>query len=144
MTIPAGHRSLKKTLQPDLLKKATFVSDGDEALDFLFHREEFASIRENSCPSIIFLDLQMSRVDGFIVLKEMRATNRLANLPVIVLTTLEFESDRKHALEYGAKDYIVKPWTLSDLSDEIDATLYKWLGYRQSDSGSEASGRFSN
>ena len=120
---------LEEVLHPDLLEKATFVTDGDEALNFLFHRGEYVSIPEDFYPAIIFLDLRMPRVDGFTVLQELRASKRHANIPVIILTTSDSASDRKRALEHGANDLIVKPWDVEDISKKIDLAIQEWLDY---------------
>lgn len=95
----------------------TFVlaTDGEEAL----------AILAGQIPDIILLDLVMPRKDGFATLAEIKASDRLKNIPVIVASNLGQKEDIDRALQLGAVDYIIK----SDLSlDELVAKLRGFLG----------------
>ncbi|MBT4384383.1 response regulator [Candidatus Peregrinibacteria bacterium] len=59
-------------------------------------------------PSLILLDLVMPKKDGFAVLTEIKANPETQNIPVIIMSNLGQESDKKKGLELGAVDYLVK------------------------------------
>jgi DNA-binding response OmpR family regulator len=72
--------------------------------------------------SLVILDLDMPRLDGFGVLDELRAQVRTASLPVIVLTAQHGESEEK-ALDLGAQDYLTKPVQTRSLTARVRAVL---------------------
>ncbi len=63
-------------------------------------------------PNIVLLDIMMPKVNGFDVLKELKATDDLKDIPVIVLTALIQDVDRVQGKKLGAADYIVKSETM--------------------------------
>ena len=82
------------------------VEDGETALQYMRGEASFAGAPR---PAIILLDINMPRMNGFEVLAEMRADTRLAQTPVIMLTTSKQESDILRAYSDGACSYISKP-----------------------------------
>lgn len=87
-------------LTPDFL----IAKDGSEALALL----------ERERPVLALLDVKMPKATGFEVLQAIRATPRLQNLPVIVMSSSEAEQDRQQALDLGAMRYWVKPAVFPD------------------------------
>lgn len=69
---------------------------------------------------LIILDIMMPVMDGFSVLKELRKTK---NIPVIILTAKEDEVDKILGLELGADDYVVKPFSMRELTARVKAIL---------------------
>lgn len=90
--------------------KVTSVYDGDSALANAFRNEY----------SMIVLDIMMPGKDGFEVLKEIR---KKSNVPVIMLTAKGETLDKILGLEFGADDYIVKPFEPKELVARIKAVL---------------------
>ena len=82
------------------------VEDGETALQYMRCEAPFT---DASRPSIVLLDINMPRMNGFEVLAEMRADSRLAQTPVVMLTTSKQESDILRAYSDGACSYISKP-----------------------------------
>jgi CheY-like chemotaxis protein len=82
------------------------VEDGDQALRFLRQEGEFENSRR---PSVVLMDINMPRKNGFEVLTEMQADSRLSNVPVVMLTTSKQESDILRAYASGACSFIAKP-----------------------------------
>jgi CheY-like chemotaxis protein len=92
----------------------TVAHDGEEAL---------AKIKEVK-PDIILLDLIMPKMDGFAVLKEVKNTPELANIPVMILSNLSQATDDNEAKKLGAVDFLVKAEiSLQDLIDHIKKVL---------------------
>lgn len=88
------------------------AADGEQALEQA----------RRSTPDLILLDLQMPRLDGFAVLRQLRADNRFRRLPVVALTAYAMQGDREKALEAGFTSYMTKPVNLVELRSHI-ATL---------------------
>ncbi len=86
------------------------AADGSAGLD-LFDRHR---------PDLVLLDIMMPMMDGWEVLRAMRARS---DVPVIMLTALTNESDQVAGLDGGADDYVVKPFTLRHLLARIRALL---------------------
>ncbi len=82
------------------------VVDGESALRYMRGEAPFANAQR---PAIVLLDINMPRMNGFEVLAEMRADPRLAQTPVIMLTTSKQESDILRAYSDGACSFISKP-----------------------------------
>lgn len=59
-------------------------------------------------PDLVLLDVIMPQLDGFSVLRELRASASMKNTPIIMLTNLGTDEDKKKGNEYGATDYLVK------------------------------------
>jgi len=125
---PAHRLLLRESLKTEQRARAQFVADGEEALDFLFRQGEYASSPSEVAPDIVFLDLRLPGIDGFEVLSEIRGADHLSQIPVIILTTSESEDDRKRALASGANAYLVKPWDIKTLKEEINSAISKWTG----------------
>ena len=83
-------------------------------------------------PNLVLLDLVMSGTDGFKVLKHIR---EFSGVPAIVLTARDKESDKLLAFKAGADDYIVKPFSPSELLARIEAITKRRQGEPQSDTG---------
>lgn len=94
------------------------VGDGEEALDYLFRRGAYQENHDDGIPALL-LDLKMPKVDGYEVLRQLRADARLKQVPVVVLTSSNQEADRRLSRDSGADDFIVKPANLQALIDEL-------------------------
>jgi len=84
-------------------------SSGDQALDYLYRRGEFADPAKSIRPGIILLDLNLPGTDGREVLKVLKSDPVLHKIPVIVLTTSSAEQDIQRCYDYGANSYVHKP-----------------------------------
>lgn len=89
------------------------ATDGRDAVD---------RARESS-PDLVLVDIQMPRLDGFGVLRELRAEPRLARLHVVALTAFAMQGDRERALNAGFDGYITKPVEIALLRQEIKKLL---------------------
>ena len=63
----------------------------------------------NPLPDVLVLDVLLPRIDGFSILKRIRADERLRDLPVVIVSSFDRHQDVARGMELGADDYIVKP-----------------------------------
>ena len=101
--------------------------DGAEALDYLFARGEHAGRDVNETPAVILLDLNMPKVGGLEVLRQLRADPRTRRTPVVILTTSREEQDLVNSYELGANSYVRKPVDFEQFSDAVRSLGMYWL-----------------
>lgn len=99
-------------------------AEGYEIVQATNGEEALKKIREIK-PALVILDIMMPKINGFDVLKNIRADKELKILPVIVLTALIQDVDRALGKKLGATDYIVKSETMPG---EVIAKIKKALG----------------
>jgi DNA-binding response OmpR family regulator len=80
-------------------------------------------VAQRDHPNLIILDLGLPAGDGFVVLKHLRESNTLSNIPVIVLTARGPEFNEQEALQAGATAFFRKPADDNELLDVIRANL---------------------
>ncbi len=107
------------------------VSDGQAALDYLFHEGAYADAQANPRPSLILLDLRLPKVDGLEVLRRIKEDEQLKLLPTVVLTTSAAESDMIGAYANGAGSYLVKPVDFEKFTKLMEAFGYYWLAWNR-------------
>jgi CheY-like chemotaxis protein len=96
-----------------------FVDDGSELLSYLSS--------DAPLPKLILLDLNMPRMGGRTVLKELRANPVLAEIPVVVLTTSHAENDMESALKLGATEFYRKPSSFLELIRLLDQLVARFM-----------------
>ncbi|HOX79100.1 MAG TPA: response regulator [Bacteroidales bacterium] len=92
-----------------LKNKIIVARNGEEALEYLFGRGEFSDRKSFPLPNLILLDLKMPKIDGFEVLRQIKATPKLKRIPVIILTSSKEDGDRILSYDIGANSYLAKP-----------------------------------
>ena len=85
------------------------ATSGEEALDYMVGKGKFADRKVHPLPDLILLDLKMPGIDGFEVLKQLKKTEKLKRIPVVVLTSSKEEGNRALSFNLGANSYLVKP-----------------------------------
>ena len=93
--------------------RVAVATDGEEALLMI----------DEGPPDLVVLDWMLPKVSGVEVCRRLRARPETRNLPIIILTARGEESDRIRGLDTGADDYIVKPFSMSELAARIRAVL---------------------
>jgi len=101
--------------------------DGDEALDYLFHRGQYADPKSTPRPAVIMLDLNLPGTDGREVLTQVKQDADLKTIPVIVLTTSSDERDIDSCYRDGANSYIQKPVDLPKFIEAIQRLSDYWF-----------------
>lgn len=91
------------------------VSNGEELMDFLYHRGKYIDYDTYPEPGLILLDLNMPRKDGREALKEIKSDPNLKHIPVVVLTTSQAEEDIYRTYDLGVNSFITKPVTFDAL-----------------------------
>ena len=87
------------------------------------HGGEVAGLVRNHAPDLIVLDAMMPVMDGFEVLRRLKAEDDTSNIPVIMLTALKREQDVVGGLQLGAADYLAKPFIPDELVQRIRRVL---------------------
>ncbi|MDT8421886.1 MAG: response regulator [Desulfuromonadales bacterium] len=116
-------RALNKS---NLVNEIVVARNGIEALDYLFATGKYAGRNVNELPAVVLLDLKLPKVDGFEVLRRIRADVRTRLLPVVVITSSSEEKDLNACYELGANNYITKPVAFSDFSTVISSIGCYW------------------
>jgi CheY-like chemotaxis protein len=99
-----------------------WVADGFEALDYMFQRKQH---QQAVRPDMILLDLNLPRINGYDVLKELKNHPTLANIPVIILTTSRNPLDHSQCKTLGADICFSKPHDLGEYEDMV-RRLMSW------------------
>jgi len=86
---------------------------------------------DEEMPDLLLLDIGLPQKDGLTILRELRATERTARLPVILLTANSSEYDRIIGLDSGADDYVIKPFSVMELLARIRAVLRRFGDYER-------------
>lgn len=111
--------------------RITHVLDGEAALDYVFRRGEYTDAEKSPRPHLILLDLRLPKVDGLEVLKEIKADQDLLRIPVVVLTSSEFEDDIARAYDNHANSYLVKPVGFDAFRQLMRNLGFYWLAWNQ-------------
>ena len=96
------------------------VKDGEAALNFL-------QSSENKTPHLIFLDLNMPKIDGYGVLKFVKSHHDFKHIPIIVMTTASDNESIIRAYRLHANSFITKPSSFTELKSLIDSIAQYWL-----------------
>jgi len=110
-----------------LKNKINVARNGQEALDYLFGRDKYANRDEYPMPSLILLDLKMPGIDGFEVLRQIKGTDKLKRIPVIILTSSKEEGDRTLSYDIGANSYLMKPVSFEGFTEVVKKIDDYWF-----------------
>jgi two-component system, response regulator len=117
-------RALKKNR---ISNQVVVANDGQEALDYLFGQGKYDGRDLSQMPVITLLDLKMPRVDGFEVLKRIRANPHTQHLPVVILTASKEDVDIVKGYNGGCNAYVVKPVDFEQFAEAIRQLGLFWL-----------------
>lgn len=101
--------------------------DGAEALDYLFGRGQHAGRDISELPALVLLDLNMPKVGGLEVLRQVRADERIKRVPIVVLTTSKEEQDLVLSYDLGANSYVRKPVDFEQFNEAVRHLGMYWL-----------------
>ena len=119
-------RGLQKRMQSCMV---CCVANGEAALDYLFRRNEYADSEVGTRPDLVLLDLRLPRVSGFVVLNQIKTSESLKTIPVVILTTSAADTDIEKAYACRANSYLIKPVGFHDFTQLIDNVADYWLDW---------------
>jgi len=93
--------------------RVTCIQDGQAALNWL----------ETNHPDLILLDLSLPEIDGWEVARQLKASDRTAQIPIIAVTAHAMNGDKETAIASGCDDYLTKPLDI----DLLEACVKQWL-----------------
>ena len=114
-----------------LANKIEVVGDGEEALDFLFCRNNFSGRSFDRPPRLVLLDLKLPKVDGMEVLRAIKADPRTRAIPVVILTASKEEKDLVNGYQLGVNAYIQKPVDFEKFREIVRELGLFWLVVNQ-------------
>ena len=125
---PAHAEIVRRSLKEfGVANRITHVGDGQAALDYLSRKGPYADPTTSPKPAVILLDLRLPKVDGVEVLRLIKGDTELVNIPAVVLTTSNAESDVAAAYANGAASYLVKPADFKGFSSLMEVFCSYWL-----------------
>ena len=108
-------------------KKINLVPDGQEAVDYLEGRGQYADRSRFPFPQVVVSDLKMPRVNGLELLEWLRKDKRCSVLPAILLSGAGLREDVEAAYKLGANTYFKKPATLAGLVELLKQLREYWM-----------------
>ena len=97
------------------------VTDGPEALEYLLSPDL------EKRPAVVILDLKLPFIDGFEVLRQIRANTNTQHLPVFILSSSVDENDRLKSMKLGANGYECKPISFNDFVVLMHRICLEWV-----------------
>lgn len=103
------------------------VNDGEELLDYLYHRGQYQNQESAPRPDLILLDLNLPKINGNEALQVIKADSKLQRLPIVILTSSKAEADIHRSYELGASSYLTKPMTFALLVQAVNILGEYWF-----------------
>lgn len=119
--------TLRAFRQNHISNEIVSVTDGIEALDYLFGTGRFAGRDVSDLPAVVFLDLKLPKLDGLEVLRRIRADPRTVLQPVVVLTSSKEDQDLVMSYKLGANSYVRKPVEFDQFLEAARQLGLYWL-----------------
>ncbi len=123
--------TLRALRRENLAIAVQIARDGEEALDYLFRRGQFAGRDMNHQPRLVLLDLKLPKVDGMEVLRQLKSDPRTRAIPVVILSSSREESDLVHGYMLGVNAYIQKPVDFDQFRQTVKELGLFWLVVNQ-------------
>ncbi len=115
--------ALRAFTKQDIKNKVIVARDGEQALDILLDKEL------HEIPRVIFLDLNLPKINGFEVLEKLRANPRTSLVPVVILSSSSELIDREKSYQLGANSYVQKPVDFQEFLDVVQNLGRYWLRF---------------
>ncbi len=117
-------RALKKN---QIANRIDIARDGAEALDYLFALGKYQHLKNEALPQLVLLDLNLPKIDGHEVLKQLRNNDRTRRIPVVILTSSSEDRDILSSYDNGANSYIRKPVDFEQFIEAVGQLGLYWL-----------------
>ena len=119
--------TLRALRQHKLVSEVVVVKDGAEALDYLFARGPYEDRSPDAVPQLVLLDINLPKLSGLEVLRQLRGDARTKLLPVVMLTTSREERDVAESYANGANSYVQKPVDFAAFTEAVKQLGIYWL-----------------
>jgi two-component system, response regulator len=119
--------TLMTLAENNVLNEVVVVSDGIEALEYLFGTGRYAGRDAREVPALILLDLKLPKIGGIEVLRQVREDERTRYVPVVILTSSSEEEDIVASLQSGANSYVRKPVDFGRFVEQVQRLQVYWL-----------------
>jgi two-component system response regulator len=103
------------------------VDDGAEALDFLLARGTYLDRKDKPNPKVVLLDLNLPKVGGLEVLRQIKENERTKNIPVVILSSSSQDKDVIEGYRLGVNSYVVKPMDFDLFAKAIGELGSYWM-----------------
>jgi CheY-like chemotaxis protein len=110
----------------NLVSSLEVVTDGEKAIQYLSGQDPYQDRDRSPLPVLVLLDLKLPRYSGFEVLSWLRTESNLKQLPVVVLTSSDYQLDIDRAYELGANSYLAKPPAPDALLEMVQTVGLYW------------------
>ena len=114
-----------------LPKRVQHLSDGEAAMDYLFRRGTYKEPVRSPKPDIVLLDLRLPRLNGIDVLRAVKESDGLRDIPVVVLSSSSATQDLARAYQFHANSYLVKPADYFQFVQLLETLSAYWLGHNR-------------
>ena len=123
---PGDARLCEEALKESkIINNLHIAKDGQEALDFIFKQNQFENV---PTPDLVILDLNLPKVDGKEVLKQIKQEKKTCTIPVVILSSSKAEEDIVQSYELHANSYITKPLDFDSFIQIVKELNEFWLG----------------
>jgi len=103
------------------------VNDGIAALDYINAASLFAQKHLVSMPKLILLDLNLRKMGGLHVLRQLKSDDRTKGIPVIVLTSSRLAIELVESYKFGVNSYVIKPTDADKFAQVVAEIGHYWL-----------------
>lgn len=107
------------------------VEDGVRAIEYLAGEGPYGDRKKNPLPGLVILDVKMPLKNGFETLEWIRAKERFAAIPVVMMTSSDHPEEIEAAYKKGANAFLVKPPTFRELGELVRALEGFWLRFNR-------------
>jgi CheY-like chemotaxis protein len=109
------------------INRIDIARDGEEALDYLYHRGKYGEVSKFPLPGLILLDIKLPGIGGIEVLKQIKNDPNLRKIPVIMLTTSKRDEDIANSYCNHANSYLTKPVGLKEFEAKVMQINSYWV-----------------
>jgi CheY-like chemotaxis protein len=102
------------------------VNDGEEALDYLLRRDIY-STGSHPTPDVVLIDLNLPKISGKDLIRQVRASEAIRHVPLIVLSTSQAEEDVLESYRLGCNSYLIKPSRFDQFVGTMEHVIRYWL-----------------
>lgn len=125
---PGDQELTRRALQHESIRiNLRIANDGEQAMAYLLRNGEYEDPVQSPTPDLILLDLNMPKMNGREVLIDLKKCQRLARIPVVVLTTSEQEADILRSYDLGCNSYIQKPVDIDQFVESVRQLGAYWF-----------------